>query len=263
MLLARAGLSVLVVDRGRYGADTLSTHALMRGGVLQLARWGLLDRLASIGTPPVRRAASETTSGTASEGCRVVGVLGWAVGPEGASRRRGGVGRSRLRSSGLEGGPVDVAWSRVRWACGGWACGRRLGARRVRRERFRGGFIGSGRRAGRGEWGHDRLAAGDVALAQGAGPVEPAGAGLTKAPACVVFEGVVAGAERAGVRGGGGPAPGPVAGVVGGAVVGRAAAAGGGAGAVADLDVAQQRAASMAAVGVCVQGVASSRCRSA
>ena len=43
MLLARAGLDVLVVDRSRYGADTLSTHALMRGGVLQLHRWGLLD----------------------------------------------------------------------------------------------------------------------------------------------------------------------------------------------------------------------------
>ena len=52
MLLARAGLRVLVVDRGRYGADTLSTHALMRGGVLQLHRWGLLDRIVAAGTPP-------------------------------------------------------------------------------------------------------------------------------------------------------------------------------------------------------------------
>ena len=55
MLLARAGLRVLVVDRSRYGADTLSTHALMRGGVLQLHRWGLLDRLVDAGTPAVRR----------------------------------------------------------------------------------------------------------------------------------------------------------------------------------------------------------------
>ena len=55
MLLARAGLDVLVVDRSRYGADTLSTHALMRGGVLQLHRWGLLDRVVAAGTPPVRR----------------------------------------------------------------------------------------------------------------------------------------------------------------------------------------------------------------
>jgi 2-polyprenyl-6-methoxyphenol hydroxylase-like FAD-dependent oxidoreductase len=55
MLLARAGLTVLVVDRGSYGTDTLSTHALMRGGVLQLHRWGLLDRIVEAGTPPVRR----------------------------------------------------------------------------------------------------------------------------------------------------------------------------------------------------------------
>ncbi len=55
MLLADAGLTVLVVDRGDYGDDTLSTHALMRGGVLQLHRWGLLDRVIDAGTPPIRR----------------------------------------------------------------------------------------------------------------------------------------------------------------------------------------------------------------
>jgi flavin-dependent dehydrogenase len=55
MLLAHAGLTVLVVDRSRYRADTLSTHALMRGGVVQLHRWGLLDRIVDAGTPPVRR----------------------------------------------------------------------------------------------------------------------------------------------------------------------------------------------------------------
>jgi flavin-dependent dehydrogenase len=54
MLLARAGLRVALVDRGSYGSDTLSTHALMRAGVLQLSRWGLLDRVTAAGTPPVR-----------------------------------------------------------------------------------------------------------------------------------------------------------------------------------------------------------------
>jgi 2-polyprenyl-6-methoxyphenol hydroxylase-like FAD-dependent oxidoreductase len=54
MLLARRGLSALVVDRGQYGTDTLSTHALMRGGVLQLARWGVLPAVVARGTPPVR-----------------------------------------------------------------------------------------------------------------------------------------------------------------------------------------------------------------
>ena len=55
MLLARAGLRVLCVDRSRRGSDTLSTHALMRGGVLQLTKWGLLDGVVAAGTPPVRR----------------------------------------------------------------------------------------------------------------------------------------------------------------------------------------------------------------
>src|SRR5262249_42489422 len=55
-LLARSGLRVLLLDRGRYGTDTLSTHALMRGGVLQLSRWGLLEKIIATGTPPVRLA---------------------------------------------------------------------------------------------------------------------------------------------------------------------------------------------------------------
>jgi 2-polyprenyl-6-methoxyphenol hydroxylase-like FAD-dependent oxidoreductase len=54
MLLARAGVRVLLLERGGYGTDTLSTHALMRAGVLQLSRWGLLDRVVAAGTPPVR-----------------------------------------------------------------------------------------------------------------------------------------------------------------------------------------------------------------
>ncbi|MDX1584319.1 MAG: FAD-dependent monooxygenase [Thermoanaerobaculia bacterium] len=53
MLLARAGLKVIAVDRSRYGSDTLSTHALMRPAVVQLHRWGLLERVRASGTPPV------------------------------------------------------------------------------------------------------------------------------------------------------------------------------------------------------------------
>ena len=43
MLFARAGARVALVDRAAYGTDTLSTHGLMRSGVVQLSRWGLLD----------------------------------------------------------------------------------------------------------------------------------------------------------------------------------------------------------------------------
>src|SRR5438874_670467 len=55
MLLARRGARVALVDRSQVGADTTSTHALMRAGVLQLHRWGLLDRVRAAGTPPVHR----------------------------------------------------------------------------------------------------------------------------------------------------------------------------------------------------------------
>ena len=55
MLVARRGLRTLLLDRGALRSDTLSTHALLRGGVLQLARFGLLDEIVAAGTPPVKR----------------------------------------------------------------------------------------------------------------------------------------------------------------------------------------------------------------
>lgn len=53
MLLAKAGLRVLAVDRQAYGSDTLSTHALMRPAVMQLARWNLLAPLIAGGAPVI------------------------------------------------------------------------------------------------------------------------------------------------------------------------------------------------------------------
>src|SRR3712207_6799340 len=55
MLLARLGHRVTVVERGRIPSDTLSTHGIARGGVVQLARWGLLDDVASSGAPAIRQ----------------------------------------------------------------------------------------------------------------------------------------------------------------------------------------------------------------
>ena len=55
LLLARAGMRVLLVDRARYGTGVLSTHAFMRGGVVQLGRFGLADDLVAVGTPPIKR----------------------------------------------------------------------------------------------------------------------------------------------------------------------------------------------------------------
>ena len=52
--LARAGHTVLIVDRVGPPADTLSTHSLMRTAVVQLQRAGLLEDLAAT-TPEIRR----------------------------------------------------------------------------------------------------------------------------------------------------------------------------------------------------------------
>jgi menaquinone-9 beta-reductase len=54
LLIARAGGRVLVLDQGAHGSDTLSTHALMRGAVVQLQRWGVLQPIEAAGTPPIR-----------------------------------------------------------------------------------------------------------------------------------------------------------------------------------------------------------------
>ena len=44
-----------MLDKSRYGTDTLSTHALMRGAVLQLQRWGLLPAVAGAEPRPFGR----------------------------------------------------------------------------------------------------------------------------------------------------------------------------------------------------------------
>jgi 2-polyprenyl-6-methoxyphenol hydroxylase-like FAD-dependent oxidoreductase len=55
MLLARKGHNVLVLDRNAFPSDRLaSTHMVWHSGVEYLSRWGLLDRLAATGCPPMR-----------------------------------------------------------------------------------------------------------------------------------------------------------------------------------------------------------------
>jgi len=62
-LLAARGHDVLLLDRATMPSDTLSTHGLARGGVVQLSRWGLLDRLVDEGAPPVRTVTFTSPSG--------------------------------------------------------------------------------------------------------------------------------------------------------------------------------------------------------
>ncbi len=58
LLLARAGVRVLVIERSSYGSDTLSTHALMPTGIEHLQRWGLIDQVSAT-APAVGRTVFE------------------------------------------------------------------------------------------------------------------------------------------------------------------------------------------------------------
>ena len=133
MLLARHGLRVLVVERSHPGSDTLSTHALMRGGVMQLHRWGLLDRIVEAGTPAVRR----TTFSYGPE--QVVISIKPAHGVDALYAPAAHLARSRPRRRGEgrgRGGPVrhDGARAAARRLRRGR---RRRGPRRLRRSLHR------------------------------------------------------------------------------------------------------------------------------
>jgi 2-polyprenyl-6-methoxyphenol hydroxylase-like FAD-dependent oxidoreductase len=54
--LARAGLSVALVDRAQFPSDTLSTHFFETPGVAALRRMGLVDELAATGAPFIHMA---------------------------------------------------------------------------------------------------------------------------------------------------------------------------------------------------------------
>ncbi|MDG9715428.1 NAD(P)/FAD-dependent oxidoreductase [Streptomyces sp. DH24] len=68
LLLARAGYRVLLVDKGTYGSDVLSTHLIHQPGVAALARWGLLGQVRASGCPPLTRTVYEVAD-IRIEGC--------------------------------------------------------------------------------------------------------------------------------------------------------------------------------------------------
>jgi len=56
--LAQAGKRVIVLDRARFPSDTLSTHLMFAGGVVELKRLGALDRVLALGAPKLPEALS-------------------------------------------------------------------------------------------------------------------------------------------------------------------------------------------------------------
>jgi flavin-dependent dehydrogenase len=53
MLLARRGYRVLLLDKGSFPSDTISTHIVWPHGAEIMSRWGLLDKLAATNCPPI------------------------------------------------------------------------------------------------------------------------------------------------------------------------------------------------------------------
>ncbi|MET0694065.1 MAG: FAD-dependent monooxygenase, partial [Propionibacteriaceae bacterium] len=74
LLLARLGHDVALVDRAQFPSDTLSTHALARGAVVQLHRWGLRDAVLATGTVPIHQVSFST--GTTAMSRRVKDTAG-------------------------------------------------------------------------------------------------------------------------------------------------------------------------------------------
>jgi flavin-dependent dehydrogenase len=71
MLLARAGHDVAVLDKASLPSDTTSTHSIVRGGVVQLSRWGLLDDVLATGAPAIRTVLLQRYDARAGEPVRL------------------------------------------------------------------------------------------------------------------------------------------------------------------------------------------------
>jgi len=56
MLLGRKGYRVLLVDRGSFPSDVISTHYVHVSGISILNRWGILDRIAATNCPAIGEA---------------------------------------------------------------------------------------------------------------------------------------------------------------------------------------------------------------
>lgn len=67
MLLADRGHDVLVVDRASFPSDTLSTHCIVRSGMVQLRRWGVLPALLVSGAPPLTTVEFHTADGVTAK----------------------------------------------------------------------------------------------------------------------------------------------------------------------------------------------------
>ena len=81
MLLARLGHDVVVVDQASFPSDTVSTHSIVRSGVVQLRRWGLLDPVLDSGAPAIRQVTFHAGGESVSRTIKHKAGVGLVVAP--------------------------------------------------------------------------------------------------------------------------------------------------------------------------------------
>src|SRR5262245_43416044 len=81
MCLARAGLRVLLTDRGAFPSDIPHGHFIRRHGPARLHRWGLLDLLLATGCPPITTWLTDLGDGVVAANDLVVNGIPSAIGP--------------------------------------------------------------------------------------------------------------------------------------------------------------------------------------
>jgi 2-polyprenyl-6-methoxyphenol hydroxylase-like FAD-dependent oxidoreductase len=126
MLLARAGLRVLLLDRARFPSDAVSSHQVQVPGVALLEQWGVLAPLVEAGTPAATRAEFDVDGVLLSARFPSVGAVNAVYSPRrhlldaalvdsaraaGAEVREGCTVRDLLRSGGRVIGVVAQARS--------------------------------------------------------------------------------------------------------------------------------------------------------
>jgi flavin-dependent dehydrogenase len=133
MLLARAGLRVLLADRGAFPSDIPHGHFIRRRGPERLRRWGLLDPVAA-GSPPIDAWLSDLGDGELLATGVCAGGLASAYGPrrtvlDGALVNAAVAAGAELRERWVI---EEVTWERDRVS---GVRGRAVGTRRLARER--------------------------------------------------------------------------------------------------------------------------------
>src|SRR2546430_10672007 len=81
MLLSRKGYRVLVVDKAQFPSETVSTHLIWQAALARAKRWGLLEKIAGLGAPPIRTVSFDAAGVAFSGSPPPIAGIDYAVAP--------------------------------------------------------------------------------------------------------------------------------------------------------------------------------------